>query len=366
MTQADIAQRARFDRIRYAQVWEDAEVLLAGLAVPPGETILTVASAGDNALALLLADPAKVVAIDLSEAQLDCLRLRIAAYRTLDHPALLELMGSRPSTRRRALLTAACADLAPADRARWQERADAVEAYGLGGIGRFEGYFRTFRRHVLPLVHRRRTIDALLRPRSAPDRERFYAQRWNTVTWRLLTRMFFSRLVMGRLGRDPAFFAHAGGSVAAHVARRARHALVALEPAANPYLHWILTGRHGDVLPVALQEPHFEVIRSRLDRLELRRVPVEAVAEQGERFGAFNLSDVFEYMGPEAFAETYRLLLSIARPGARLVYWNMMAPRRAPPPLADRIRRDVEAERRLYGADRAFFYSDLVIEEVLP
>ena len=48
-----IAARARFDRIRYAQVWEDADVLLAALAPRPGATLVLIASAGDNALALL-------------------------------------------------------------------------------------------------------------------------------------------------------------------------------------------------------------------------------------------------------------------------------------------------------------------------
>src|SRR5918995_5174321 len=86
--------------IRYAQCWEDADVLLAGLEIEPGDVCLSIASAGENSLSMLVKDPARVVAVDLNPAQLAALELRVAAYRALEHAELLELIGSRPSTRR--------------------------------------------------------------------------------------------------------------------------------------------------------------------------------------------------------------------------------------------------------------------------
>src|SRR5271166_6049226 len=98
-----VAGKADFRVIRYAQCWEDADILLEGLDVQPGDVCLSIASAGDNALALLIPGPAHVIALDLSPAQLACVELRVAAYRTLEHPELLELIGSTPSRRRRDL-----------------------------------------------------------------------------------------------------------------------------------------------------------------------------------------------------------------------------------------------------------------------
>src|SRR5271166_87445 len=98
-----VAGKADFSRIRYAQCWEDADILLEGLDVRPGDVCLSIASAGDNALALLTRNPAHVIALDLSSAQLACLELRAAAYRALEHGELLELIGSTPSRRRRDL-----------------------------------------------------------------------------------------------------------------------------------------------------------------------------------------------------------------------------------------------------------------------
>ena len=54
-------------------MWEDADVLVEALAARPGATLVSIGSAGDNALAMLTLDPARVVVVDLSAAQLDCL-----------------------------------------------------------------------------------------------------------------------------------------------------------------------------------------------------------------------------------------------------------------------------------------------------
>jgi S-adenosylmethionine-diacylglycerol 3-amino-3-carboxypropyl transferase len=67
---SEAAMRADFSAIRYAQVWEDADVLLAGLDIQPGDVCVSIASAGDNALALLTKDPSRVIALDLNPAQL--------------------------------------------------------------------------------------------------------------------------------------------------------------------------------------------------------------------------------------------------------------------------------------------------------
>jgi S-adenosylmethionine-diacylglycerol 3-amino-3-carboxypropyl transferase len=364
MAETDIAKRAAFDMVRYAQVWEDADILVAALRPKPGDTVVSIASAGDNALALLAEGPERVIAVDLNPAQLACLRLRIEAYRQHTHEEYLELMGSRASGRRRHLLDQAAAKLSPEDQKFWAIRKDAVVKYGLGGIGKFEGYFRTFREWVLPFIHNRETIDELLRARDAGERESFYDKYWNIWGWRMMLRVFFSKTVMGRLGRDPSFFDHVKGSTSDHVAALTRKALVEQDPVDNPYLHWILRGSHGSALPRSLREETYETIRDRLDRLEPRLCTVETLAEEGVKADAFNLSDIFEYMSADAHETAYGTILAASNPGARIAYWNMMAQRRCPPSMAGRVTSNTDLERKLKPLDKAFFYSDFVIEEV--
>ena len=352
--------------IRYAQCWEDADILVDGLDVRPGNVCLSIASAGENSLSMLVKDPARVVAVDLNPAQLAALELRVAAYRALEHAELLELIGSR-SSGRRAALYARCRGALSADARRfWDAKSPEIE-HGIGTAGKFERYFEIFRRRVLPLVHRRAKVEQLLIPRGPDERLRWYRREWNTRTWRALFRIFFSPTVLGRLGRDPSFFRYVEGSVADHLLGRVHHALAVLDPSVNPYVVWILTGTHRDALPHALRPEHFEKIRANLDRLEWHCASIESVFDQGivERIDRANLSDIFEYMSQENATALFAKLADHSSSGARLAYWNMMVPRHGSEYLPGRLRALPELSKRLFLADKTFFYRDFVVDEVI-
>lgn len=328
--------------------------------VASGGRLLSIASAGDNALALLTLDPAEVWAVDLSASQLACVALRVAAFRELDYGALLAFLGVEPADDRVETYHRLRARLTEEHAAFWDAHQDIVQGGVIHG-GKFERYFRTFRRWVLPLVHSRRSVEELLTPRDAAERERFYADRWDTWGWRALFRVFFSRAVMGKMGRDPEFFAHVDGPVADRILARTRYAMTAIPTADNPYLAYTLAGNFSaGALPRYLERRHFEAIRARLDRLHLARVP----ADQAEgTFDGFNLSDIFEYMDPLEHERCYGRLLDRARPGALLVYWNMLAPRAIPGSVERRARALTERASALHARDRAWFYQRLHVDQ---
>jgi S-adenosylmethionine-diacylglycerol 3-amino-3-carboxypropyl transferase len=68
-------------RLVYTQIWEDPEADLAALQLPLGSTIVTISSGGCNALSYLTAQPAQVYAVDLNEAHLSLLKLKLAGIR---------------------------------------------------------------------------------------------------------------------------------------------------------------------------------------------------------------------------------------------------------------------------------------------
>jgi S-adenosylmethionine-diacylglycerol 3-amino-3-carboxypropyl transferase len=363
---SEVAARADFSQIRYAQCWEDADILVQALQPQEGKRCLSIASAGDNALALLAAGAERVVALDMNPAQLACLALRVAAYGELSHPELLELIGCRPSGQRRELYQRCRSRLDSDTRAFWDAHSREIDA-GIGGAGKFERYFALFRQRILPLVHSRPLVQRLLRGGDRAARVAFYEERWNTWRWRLLFKLFFSRFVMGRMGRDPSFFRYVEGSVAQHILEHTRYALTELDPADNPYLHWILTGSHGTALPYALRVENFDAVRERLDRIEWHLLSIEDYLARypHERFDAFNLSDIFEYMSEENYQRLLERMLAVADSGARLAYWNMLAPRKCPPGLRDRVRSLDDVAAQLYAQDKAFFYRDFIVEQVI-
>jgi len=352
--------------IAYGQCWEDADVMLAGLRVRPADTCLSIASAGDNTLALLAAGAARVIAIDYNPAQLACLALRVAAYKTLKYSELLELYGSRPSTRRLDLYERCRTSLDADARSFWDVRRPILTK-GLGHAGRFERYVELFRRWLLPLVHCRARIDQLLEGGTARQCAKFYESKWDNWRWRMLFRIFFSRPVMARLGRDHRCFHFAPGHIADHLLERMRAMLAGPQVGGNPYLQWLLTGHHRSALPFALRPENFHAIRANPHRLEWHCARVEDYVRSARRdsIDRFNLSNVFEYLSEEVAAAVLRDVARVARPGARAVYWNLFVSRERPADLANLVQAKAAESRALENRSGTLFYSRLVIEEVL-
>jgi len=360
---SEIQERADFSKVRYANCWEDADLLVEALE-PEGRRCLSIGSAGDNSFSLLAAGAEEVVISEMNPAQVACIRLRMAAYQTLEHREFLILLGERDGDRR-GLYERCIPYLNSESKVYWEHFSEVIDV-GFGRVGKFENYFGLFRDKLLPLVHGRRKIADLLENRDCIERDTFYEKKWNSFRWRLLFKFFFSRFVMGRLGRDPAFFKYVEGSVADRILMRARHALVELEPVKNPYLRWILNGQYGDVLPHALRKENFELIRDRLDRVVVDARPLEAVLEEGGGdFDAYNLSDIFEYMSLDNTEDLLRKICGCSSSGARLAYWNMLAPRSRPESMRNLLDPLVDLSERLFTEDKAFFYSAFLVEEVV-
>jgi S-adenosylmethionine:diacylglycerol 3-amino-3-carboxypropyl transferase len=363
-----IEGRVALDRIRYSNVWEDADVLCEALRPGPGRRFLSIASGGDNAFALV-GTGAEVVAADLSAAQIACTELKVAAIRELDGEPLLGFLGIRDDDAARRSRDAQYRSLgmrlSGPSRAHFAAHPEDV-AGGLVHAGKFERYFCIFRTWVLPLVHGTGDIEELLAEKSVEERRAFYARRWDNRRWRTMFRFFFSRFMLGRLGRDPELFRYVEGPVAERILARGKYALTELPTHANPWLEYILRRNFVRTLPPYLRPERLAGVRANLDRLTLVCAPIDETARShaGAGFDGFNLSDLFEYVDGPTSERIYGALLGAARPGARFAYWNMLAPRRCPAALAPRVRPLDDVAAELFRRDLAFFYSAFVLEEV--
>jgi S-adenosylmethionine-diacylglycerol 3-amino-3-carboxypropyl transferase len=357
----EIQDHAEFNAVRYANCWEDADILMEAMQ-PDGRHCLSIGSAGDNSFSMLAEGASRVTIAEMNPAQVACIKLRVTAYKVLSHEEFLILLGEKDGERL-SLFDRCKAELDDETIAYWEHFLEHVKT-GFGRVGKFENYFRIFREKALPWVHSRKTISKLLEPRTRSEREVFYEEKWNTWRWRLLFKIFFSRFVMGRLGRDPSFFKYVEGSVADRILTRARHALVELDPSENPYLRWILNGRYGSSLPHALREGNFEKIRSNLDKLTIINGTVESALTE-QHYDAYNLSDIFEYMSDENTQNLLEKIHGQSNPGARIVYWNMLASRESAESLRDKITPLPQLSEKLFQQDKAFFYSKFVVEETV-
>jgi S-adenosylmethionine-diacylglycerol 3-amino-3-carboxypropyl transferase len=314
----------------YGQCWEDAACLLAALAPRPGSLVLSIASGGENSLALLTCPGVRVLALDRSGPQIAALELKVAAFRHLDHGEMLQLLGAWPAERRlRQRLYDRCHPALSAAAAAFWDQDPGWLSWGVLPVARFERYLGLFRRLVLPLVRGPGSSRLLLQERDPAERRRWYGQHWDGWRWRGLVRLFFNRTLLGHLGTDPRFVRFGEGSQAEMVLAEVRRVMVSGDPSRNPYLHWILRGCYGTCLPLALRQECFATIRAGLDRLRWRPISLEDWLESGGDglIGGFNLSNVLEYVEASEAARLLDGLHRRAAPGARLVLWNRLAER---------------------------------------
>lgn len=362
---ARIEERASFNIVRYANCWEDADVLISALAVKEGGCYLSVSSAGDNTLSIASRKPSLVLAVDLSLAQLACLELRMAAFANLSYEGLIRFLGVRKEPDRLGVYRNICHALSLEAREFWDSHPEFI-ARGIIHIGKFERFFGIFRRWVMPLIHGGDAVAELTREKSESARRAYYENRWNTWLWRAVFRVFFSRAVMGRLGRDPEFFKYVDGDVAKRILKRAEYALTVLSTHDNPYLEYILKGNFNSYLPFYLRESNFDDIRKNLGSIALFKGNVsEAIqANDGFKFDGFNLSDIFEYMSYDQYVSDLHKIIEASKRGARIVYWNMLADRKPPAEFRNRLESLVDIANELFQKDKAFFYKALRMEQV--
>lgn len=351
--------------LRNVYTWQDADTMLAGLEIRPGDTCLSVDAAGDNALAMLARDPKRVLVVEPNRSQIACLELRLAAFRRLDHGEMLTLLGVRPGLNRAELYHRCRPQLSRLSRIWWDAHLDAL-CQGLHTLGIWERFFTFFRRHIIPLLHHPRSIERLFMPRDAAGRAAFFDQEWDGWMRRLILRLFFSRHSIQLFDPDRHFLGNGIVNLAGYVLERTHHGMAVQDPSRNPYLRWILTGSFEQALPFALRPENFACIRDNLDRLEWRCAHLgDVIQELG--LGAVDRIDMgiqVEHLHPAAYHAQLDRLMRACRRGGRIIHWNLLVPRARPPEIDARLIPQSDLSRRLHERDHGFYHHSVVVEEI--
>ncbi len=360
---SEVAQSLALDRVRYSQVWEDHRLLERGLQIVSDDDVLSITSAGDNALALLLCEPKSVTAIDMNPAQCALLELKVAAIRALEHAEFAVLLGVREGAARTELYDELRSQLPESARTFWDARLDDIEV-GLIHRGRLENYIGGFAREHLPELWPDDLLDRLIGSPDLATQAALFRDEGLTPEFAQRFSWYFGREMMEQNGRDPAQFAHVeGGDVGDYFLRRFSWAMTELPLADNFYVEFFLSARYRDLElgPSFLRPSNYPRLRSLLPRLrvvlgELEQLPAGSYSKA-------NLSDIFEYMSPELNAAVFGLLADRLRSGGRVAWWNLLVPRSVPDSLHDRLRPLPDLSQRLWEQDRSWFYRSFHVAE---
>jgi S-adenosylmethionine-diacylglycerol 3-amino-3-carboxypropyl transferase len=354
-------------RINYAQCWEDFNVLRTALRVKKGDRVLSICSAGDNSLALAIDGASEVICIDVSAPQLALAELKWVASQELKQSGIMTLLGLNDAGRR-VFLYHQIRDKLSSPSQLWWDHNEKIIRTGVLESGRFERYLELFRTRILPLIHRRKKVLTLANLRDLEEQQDFYSQQWNNVRWKLLFRLFFSRRAMASMGRSKEQFNYVEGPVSEAFLQRTKHALTQIPIRSNPYLQWILRGEYPNI-----EETHPYLSSEGLKRLKSRSSTMTFVHSgvveylqkcEPNSIDAFNFSNIFEYLSPAEYEEILRLSIRAATDGARVAYWNLLAPRSCPESLRSDLISLHDRANALHHQDRAFFYSRFHLEVV--
>ncbi|MCY0095608.1 DUF3419 family protein [Hoeflea ulvae] len=325
-----------FRGLVYPQIWEDPLVDMQALALKPTDTLVTIASGSCNVMSYLTANPAEIIAVDLSPAHVALGRLKLAAAAHLpDHTSFSNLFRHANLKSNVALYERHIRPhLDEATRAYW----DGREVSGRRRISRFSrGFYSTgllgrfiSAAHVIGKLYGVDPRD-LLRMDSVEKQREFFQSRiapvFDSRSFKALTSL---RASLFGLGIPPAQYEALAGDAADGMvgALRVRTERLACGfPLKDNYFAWQAFGRgyqpgEAASLPPYLQAHHFETVRRNAGRVAIVNESITALLARrpAASVDAFVLLDAQDWMTDSQLSELWAEISRTASPGARVIY----------------------------------------------
>jgi len=349
--------------LKYANCWEDADLLVSRLGDIRGQRVLSICSGGENSLSLLSRQPGLLVVVDVSPVQLFLFELKKAAMKALEREEFLAFLGYADSTDRWHTYERLRGDLGLSPRGYWDGQRGRLER-GVIHTGRVERTLRLLARFVLPLIHDAACSRELMSRKSAAEQARFYRTAWDNWRWRAMVKVLFGKPAIYAISPEADFFKfHSGSGVAEFLLEKSRRHLSSVAAQENHILHYFLFGHFGPHLPHFAREGNYDAIRANLGAVVTHEGMVETTCPVFGRFDAFNLSNIFEYTTPATFEALAGAMAAGASPAARLAYWNILVPRGLSEARPDAFKNLLDTGRDRSATDKGWHYSRFVLDE---
>ena len=308
--------------IRYSNVYEDVNSLI--LQANQG-IYLSIASGFDNTLALLKCNPQKIVAFDYNEAQINLDKLKMSAFLHLSYQELLSFFGINSKKKERLTLYYKLRENLEEDVKTYFDFNLEIIKVGLVNAGRFEYYLGLFKKYVLPYTHNKKIINRFMNAQTIEEQREIYKE-FDNKRFKKLFKIFFSQKVMAKLGREKAYFKYIEEDLATSLKKRVDLGFNNVLNRTNPYMQYVVLGKFN-TLPDYLKEENYEIIKSNLHKIELVCADFKEAIKM-YKYDFLNLSDIFEYMNEDETLLCEELIANNTNENARVVFWNMMVPRK--------------------------------------
>ena len=275
--------------VRYAQSWEDPNLLWEVWQQTCPDHIHMVASGGDHALEMLQKGLSVVHAYDTEANQLQHIQ---AKMETLHHAKRDQLFGYR----------------------------NASGSNGLLHNGKLEGYLRIFSQRILPWMISGRHRQGLAQQTSPTDQVNYLHQHWASWMWRTSIAFLFSPKNVDKNARHQGLVNTDGRQKLSPTYYASFERILGqTRLSANPYLDYLLYGRHAHSSLPYLEDPSFTP-KGRLHLHQEALQPALEALKPDKRF--IHASDILESYTEPQIPLFFQAVDQACMSGSLLVFWD--------------------------------------------
>ncbi|MGE5106221.1 MAG: DUF3419 family protein [Sphingobacteriales bacterium] len=352
--------QVQLHKLIFTQNWEDPACDEKALHIQPGQTVFTITSGGCNSLGFLRFNPALVYCTDINPAQTWLMELKQTAFKNLDYPALLEFFGIRHHNNRQKIYLSLQKDLSNEAKLFWEKNKSIIDK-GIIMNGRYERFVK-IAGTIMRLMQGNGKTKDFFELTSVREQQVFYDNRWDNGRWRWIFKTMFNKKRLAKKGLNADYFHFDDGSSSFSESfyRRASHAMKDIPVKTNYFLSLYLLGHYlnEEDMPDYLKKENFEIIKNNIDRVK----PITADSkywlqqQPANMFDSFALSNICELMDDADTHKLFSEVIRTAKPGAKIIFRNLMIPREVPEDLRQIIIKDDERSKELQLSDRSFVY----------
>ncbi len=353
--------------ILYSMCWEDYNLPNKYLKIKRNDSVLCIASGGENLFSLALNNPKRIIGIDNNVQQIYLVNLKKAAILSLKFEEFIKFIGFSECNNRLELFKKCFHLLDYETKEFWLKNIKYIKK-GVINAGRLERYIMLFRKYLLPLCLSKENIKEYLSCKTLNEQRKIYYKNWNNKIWRMLFRIFFSKLIMQFIGRKKEFFRHnINMNIGDSYLKRAEYGITSIPVKDNPFIEYILTGRIKSEIKghPYLDKNKFLKLKKSIENIELIKADFFSFIKEMKTnsYKKYALSDIFEIVSQEKYEESLKVIAEKSRKDSIICYWNNLVKRNFHPKTSNFKR--LKNSSIIKEKDRVFFYSDFIVEKLI-
>lgn len=360
--------QVQLSKLIFTHNWEDPAIDERVLNIKPGEIVFTITSGCCNSLGFLRFNPSAVYCVDINPAQNYLMELKKAAYKELDHETCCAFLGLNNCNERKKIFTSLKNHLSPEALYFWQKH-ETIIAKGIIMNGRYEKFVKIAGR-LLRLLQGSKKVKRFFSLSSVDEQKNFYENQWDNKKWRWIFNTMFNKKRLAKKGlvSDYFHFDDGSSSFSESFYKRASHVMKDIPVQTNYFIALYFLGHYLDKrnVPEYLKEENFSIIKDNVDKIQTVAADSKYWLEQqpADMFDAFALSNICELMDDKDTHKLFSEVIRTAKPGARIIFRNLMIPREVPEDLRHIIVKNEMLSRQLQFADRSFVYGKVAAYSV--